>query len=62
MTKDNGWSSTKGYMTLQTIFYTLNLENGYPTYKFFPDEVTDLISNNAGSDVTDQWGSKRRIR
>jgi chitin synthase len=37
-------------------FYTLNMQNNFPTYKFFPEVVTDLISNNIGSDITDKWG------
>lgn len=40
---------------LTDYFYTLDLMNNYPTYKFFPDEVSDLIEQNPGSDITDQW-------
>ncbi|KAK5420090.1 hypothetical protein LTR06_001560 [Exophiala xenobiotica] len=42
---------------LTDYFYTLNLMNNYGTYKFFPDEVTELFTNNAGSDITDKWGT-----
>ena len=42
---------------LTDYFYTLDLENGFGTYKFFPDEVTKLISNNIGTDITSQWGT-----
>lgn len=41
---------------LTDYFYTLTLEN-YVTYKFFPEEVTDLISQNPGLDITDKWGT-----
>ncbi|KAI1626201.1 chitin synthase [Exophiala viscosa] len=42
---------------LTNYFYTLTLMNDYPTYKFFPDEVSDLISGNPGSDITKKWGT-----
>ncbi|KIW25962.1 uncharacterized protein PV07_09095 [Cladophialophora immunda] len=42
---------------LTDYFYTLNLMNNFVTYKFFPEEVTDLISSNPGSDITSQWGT-----
>ncbi|EXJ81814.1 chitin synthase [Capronia coronata CBS 617.96] len=42
---------------LTDYFYTLKLMNNYDTYKFFPDEVTDLITNNPGLDITDKWGT-----
>ncbi|EHY60833.1 Chitin synthase 6 [Exophiala dermatitidis] len=38
-------------------FYTLDQMNNYATYKFFPDEVTDLVSSNPGLDITDKWGT-----
>lgn len=38
-------------------FYTLDLMNDFATYKFFPDEVTDLVTNNIGTDITGQWGT-----
>ncbi|OAL32657.1 hypothetical protein AYO20_07815 [Fonsecaea nubica] len=42
---------------LTDYFYTLNVMNDFVTYKFFPEEVTDLISGNPGEDITSQWGT-----
>lgn len=42
---------------LTDYFYTLKLQNNFATYKFFPEEVTDVISNNPGLDITDKWGT-----
>jgi chitin synthase len=42
---------------LTDYFYTLDLMNDFGTYKFLPDEVTTLIQNNPGSDITSQWGT-----
>ncbi|KIX05210.1 uncharacterized protein Z518_06082 [Rhinocladiella mackenziei CBS 650.93] len=42
---------------LTDYFYTLKLQNNFATYKFFPDEVSDLISGNPGLDITDKWGT-----
>lgn len=47
----------KNIYDLTDYFYTLNLNNNFAIYKFFPDEVTDLISQNPGLDITDQWGT-----
>ena len=41
---------------LTDYFYTLGQLNGFPTYKFFPSEVTDLFQNYPGTDVTSKWG------
>ena len=41
---------------LTDYFYTLNIEDGYTTYSFLPDEVTQLFQNNPGQDITNQWG------
>lgn len=40
---------------LTDYFYTLTLEGKVGNYSFFPEEVSDLIKNNAGSDITSQW-------
>ena len=40
---------------LTDYFHTLQVQNNYPAYKFFPDEVTNLIQANPGSDVTSLW-------
>ena len=45
-----------GIYDLTDYFYTLGLENGYDTYKYFPDEVAQLFQNNPGLDITEQWG------
>lgn len=42
---------------LTDYYYTLDLQNGFNTYKFFPDSVSDLIQQNAGLDITDKWGT-----
>ena len=42
---------------LTDYFYTLDLMNDYSTYKFFPDEVANLVQSNPGTDITDQWGN-----
>ncbi|KIW77283.1 hypothetical protein Z517_09729 [Fonsecaea pedrosoi CBS 271.37] len=42
---------------LTDYFYTLNVMNDFVTYKFFPEEVTDLITGNPGEDITSQWGT-----
>lgn len=41
---------------LTDYFYTLAQLNGYPSYSFFPSEITELFQNNPGIDITDQWG------
>ena len=41
---------------LTDYFYTLGQLNNYPTYSFLPSEVTQLVQNNPGSDITSQWG------
>lgn len=41
---------------LTNYFYTLDLMNGYSTYEFFPDAVTQIFQNHPGEDVTDRWG------
>jgi chitin synthase len=41
---------------LTDYFYTLAQLNNFPTYEFLPSEVTQLVQNNPGSDITSQWG------
>jgi chitin synthase len=41
---------------LTDYFYTLGQLNNYPTYSFLPSEVTQLVQNNPGSDITNLWG------
>jgi len=40
---------------LTDYFYTLKLQNNLPSYSFLPSAVTELIKNNPGQDITDQW-------
>jgi chitin synthase len=40
---------------LTDYFHTLELFGDNADYNFFPEEVTDLIRNNPGKDITDQW-------
>lgn len=40
---------------LTDYFWTLSLEGKTGNYSFFPEEVSDLIKSNAGSDITSQW-------
>jgi chitin synthase len=42
---------------LTDYFYTLDLMDNYVTYKFFPDEVAQLVQSNPGADLTHQWGT-----
>jgi len=42
---------------LTDYFYTLDQMNDYTSYKFFPDEITDLFQQYPGEDVTDKWGT-----
>ncbi|KAK5087006.1 hypothetical protein LTR05_004177 [Lithohypha guttulata] len=42
---------------LTDYLYTLDRMNDYTTYKFLPDEVTELFQKYPGTDVTDRWGS-----
>jgi chitin synthase len=41
---------------LTDYFYTLDKMNNFPTYAFLPSEVTQLVQNNPGSDITSLWG------
>jgi chitin synthase len=41
---------------LTDYFYTLGAMDGYATYSFFPEEVSDLIQQNTGSNIADMWG------
>lgn len=50
-----------GIYDLTDYFYTLNLEDDFPTYKFFPDEVVELFQNNPGQDITDLWGTTEQF-
>jgi len=47
----------QGIYDLTDYYYTLDVQNGFNTYKFLPSEVSDLIQQNAGSDITDKWGT-----
>jgi chitin synthase len=42
---------------LTNYFHTLDVQDGYKTYQFLPTEVTNIVKNNPGSDVTNQWGT-----
>ncbi len=42
---------------LTDYFYTLDLMDNYNTYKFFPEDVANLVQSNPGADLTDQWGT-----
>ncbi|KAL1957463.1 hypothetical protein VTO42DRAFT_6031 [Malbranchea cinnamomea] len=44
---------------LTDYFYTRKQMKNRDGYDFLPKEVTDLISGNAGYDITDQWGTSR---
>lgn len=44
---------------LTDYFHTLDVMDNYPTYQFFPPQVTNLVKNNPGEDVTDQWGDSK---
>ena len=40
---------------LTDYFHTLQIDNNFPTFKFFPDEVANLIQANQGNDITSLW-------
>lgn len=40
---------------LTDYFHTLQVQNNYPAYKFFPDEIATLIQSNPGLDITSLW-------
>ena len=40
---------------LTDYFYTKKTEGSIPMYSFIPEEVSDLIQQNAGSDISSQW-------
>jgi chitin synthase len=40
---------------LTDYFHTLQVQNNYPAYKFFPDEVSSLIQSNPGNDISSLW-------
>lgn len=42
---------------LTDYFFTLKAESNFPAYKFFPDEVANLVQNNPGQDITKSWGT-----
>jgi len=42
---------------LTDYFYTLKMMNSYKTYNFLPDDVTTLIQENPGADITDDWNN-----
>jgi chitin synthase len=46
---------------LTDYYHTLDVEDNYNTYKFIPTEVSNLIKNNPGLDVTDQWGTSNNF-
>lgn len=45
-----------GIYDLTDYFYTLGVMNNFNTYKYLPDEVTQLFQSNPGLDITDKWG------
>ena len=42
---------------LTDYFYTLGVMDNYDLYKFLPEDVVDLVQQNAGSNVADLWGN-----
>ena len=40
---------------LTDYFETAKLQDNIALYSFFPSEVTDIITNNPGEDITSQW-------
>jgi chitin synthase len=45
----------KSVYDLTDYFHTLKVEDNYPLYKFLGDPVEQLIQNNPGLDITQQW-------
>ena len=46
---------------LTDYFNTLDLNDNNALYTFFPDEVSDLIRTNPGTDITSQWKDTRNF-
>ncbi|KAJ5643319.1 Chitin synthase 6 [Penicillium longicatenatum] len=44
---------------LTNYFYTVDLYSSNTDYEFLPDALTTLVKNNAGTDVTDKWGTSK---
>ncbi|KAL8947588.1 MAG: hypothetical protein Q9222_006148 [Ikaeria aurantiellina] len=40
---------------LTDYFHTVDINQGADLYKWLPDDVSDLITNNPGNDITSQW-------
>ncbi|KAI4248283.1 MAG: hypothetical protein LQ352_005957 [Teloschistes flavicans] len=40
---------------LTDYFHTVTLQNKNPLYTWLPDDVSDLITNNPGNDITSKW-------
>ena len=45
----------KSVYDLTDYFHTLKVQDNYPLYKFLGDPVEQLIQNNPGLDITQQW-------
>lgn len=43
---------------LTDYFYTLKRNNNFPTYSWLPDDVTQMVQQNPGTDITSQWETK----
>jgi len=46
---------------LTDYFYTLKLENNLASFDFMPSEITELVQNNPGGDLTDDFNSMTNI-
>lgn len=40
---------------LTDYFHTVDIQDKIPLYTWLPDDVSELIQNNPGNDITDQW-------
>ncbi|KAL8788805.1 MAG: hypothetical protein Q9213_001476 [Squamulea squamosa] len=40
---------------LTDYYHTVTLKGSDPLYQWLPEDVSDLIKNNPGNDITDQW-------
>ena len=56
------WFIYKGAIfDLTDYFHTLKLNNNFPLFKFLNEDLTNVVKENPGSDVTDKWNNLLRI-
>ncbi|KAL8716723.1 MAG: hypothetical protein Q9225_005973 [Loekoesia sp. 1 TL-2023] len=46
---------------LTDYFHTVDIKDKIPLYTWLPDDVSELIQNNPGSDITNQWKNTKNF-